>query len=80
MGVLPLQFREVENAESLGLNGYEAYTLEAVEHPRQELTVTARSEDGGLKSFAAIARLDTPVELDYYKNGGILHTVLRNLA
>ena len=80
MGVLPLQFKEGENAESLGLNGEEAYTLEAVEHPRQELTVTARSEDGGLKSFAAIARLDTPVELDYYKNGGILHTVLRNLA
>jgi aconitate hydratase len=80
MGVLPLQFREGENAESLGLSGEEAYTVETVEQPRQELTVTAVSEDGAEKRFTVIVRLDTAVELDYYRNGGILHTVLRNLA
>jgi aconitate hydratase len=80
MGVLPLQFKEGENAESLGLTGEEVYTVEAVERPRQELAVTAQSDGRAAKSFTVIARLDTPVELDYYRNGGILHTVLRNMA
>jgi aconitate hydratase len=80
MGVLPLQFKTGENAQSLGLTGEEIYTLETVEEPRQELGVHAVTEGGGEKNFAVIARLDTPVELDYYRNGGILHTVLRNMA
>jgi aconitate hydratase len=80
MGVLPLQFKEGENAESLGLTGEEVYTVEAVGQPRQELAVTAQSDGRAAKSFTVIARLDTPVELDYYRNGGILHTVLRNMA
>jgi aconitate hydratase len=80
MGVLPLQFREGENAESLGLSGEEVYAVEAADRPGQELTVTAAAQGGAGKSFTVIARLDTPVELDYYRNGGILHTVLRNLA
>jgi len=80
MGVLPLQFKERENADSLGLTGEEVYTVEAVERPRQELTVTVRTDGSAAGSFTVIARLDTPVELDYFRNGGILHTVLRNLA
>ena len=80
MGVLPLQFKEGENAESLGLTGEELYTVEAMERPRQELAVTAQSDRRAAKSFTVIVRLDTPVELDYYRNGGILHTVLRNMA
>jgi len=80
MGVLPLQFKEGENAEGVGLSGEEVYTVEAVDRPRQELTVSAESGGSAAKSFTVIARLDTPVELDYYRNGGILHTVLRNMA
>jgi aconitate hydratase len=80
MGVLPLQFKEGENAESLGLSGEETYTVQPVEQPRQLLTVTAVPEGGQEIRFEVIARLDTAVELDYYRNGGILHTVLRNLV
>jgi aconitate hydratase len=83
MGVLPLQFEEGENVESLGLTGEEVCTVEAVDRPRQELTVSAKVAAAGgstAKSFRVIARLDTPVELDYYRNGGILHTVLRNMV
>jgi len=80
MGVLPLQFREGENAESLGLSGEEIYTVEAVDRPRQELTISIVTGGGAEKRFTVIARLDTAVELDYYRNGGILHTVLRNMA
>jgi aconitate hydratase len=80
MGVLPLQFKGGQNAESLGLSGEEVYTLEAVERPQQELNVTVQSGGAAVKSFRVTARLDTPVELDYYRNGGILHTVLRNMT
>ena len=80
MGVLPLQFKDGENAESLGLTGEESYSLQAVEKPGQELTVSAATKDGAQKKFQVLSRLDTPVELDYYRNGGILHTVLRNMA
>jgi len=80
MGVLPLQFKDGENAESLGLTGEENYSLQAVEKPGQELTVSAAAKDGAQKKFQVLSRLDTPVELDYYRNGGILHTVLRNMA
>jgi aconitate hydratase len=81
MGVLPLQFQEGETAESLGLNGEEVYTIETVQKPRQELAVATQTGEGSsYKIFKVIARLDTPVELNYYRNGGILHTVLRNMA
>jgi aconitate hydratase len=83
MGVLPLVFRDGENAESLGLTGREMITIEGIDDnitARKELTVHASSDDGTVKTFTAIARLDTPVDVLYYKNGGILQTVLRNLV
>lgn len=82
MGVLPLVFKAGESADSLGLTGREIYDIlglsDAVQ-PRQALTVRATRPDGSSLTFEAIARLDTPVDVDYYKNGGILQTVIRNL-
>ncbi|MEE9309132.1 MAG: aconitate hydratase AcnA, partial [Spirochaetia bacterium] len=80
MGVLPLQFKKGENVESLGLTGEESYSVQSVEQPGQEHTVTAVTKEGAQKQFQVQSRLDTPVELDYYRNGGILHTVLRNMV
>ncbi len=80
MGVLPLEFVAGENAESLGLTGREVYDITGLSddlQPLQDVTVTATDEDGNVKSFSATVRIDTPVEIDYYRNGGILHTVLR---
>ena len=82
MGVLPLVFEPGQNAESLGLTGREVIDILGIVgdlQPRQKLTVRATREDGSVFEFQAIARLDTPVEVDYYRNGGILPTVLRNL-
>jgi aconitate hydratase len=82
MGVLPLQFMPGENVESLGLSGREVFTIEGLRDdmaPKSEVTVRARREDGSQLAFKAIARLDTPIEVNYYRNGGILHTVLRNM-
>ncbi|MEZ4390846.1 MAG: aconitate hydratase AcnA [Polyangiales bacterium] len=82
MGVLPLVFKPGENVESLGLTGRETFTIEGIDDEitaRKELTVRARRDDGSELVFGAIARLDTPVDVVYYKNGGILQTVLRNL-
>ena len=81
MGVLPLEFVDGENAESLGLTGREVYDITGLSddlQPLQDVTVTATDEDGNVKSFSATVRIDTPVEIDYYRNGGILHTVLRS--
>jgi aconitate hydratase len=83
MGVLPLQYEPGQSAESLGLTGREAFDvagLGAGLAPRMKVTVRAAREDGSVLAFGAIARLDTPVDVDYYRNGGILQTVLRNLA
>ncbi len=79
MGVLPLQFKEGEDARSLGLSGRERYTikLDDAVKPRQELSVEVTKEDGSKAQFTVICRLDTPVEIDYYRNGGILNFVLR---
>ncbi|MFW5684740.1 MAG: aconitate hydratase, partial [Spirochaetota bacterium] len=79
MGVLPLQFRDGETAKSLGLTGSESYEIRVDEsvRPKQDVTVTATAEDGSTIEFTAVCRLDSPVEIDYYRNGGILHTVLR---
>jgi aconitate hydratase len=80
MGVLPLQFRKRESAASLGLSGEEVYEIEPAAKPGQETLVTARDAAGKEKSFSVLARIDTDVELEYYRNGGILPTVLRGFA
>lgn len=83
MGVLPCVFKPGESAESLGLTGRETYDILGIDDdikPRQVLKVIATDENGSKKEFEVIARLDTPIDVDYYKNGGILQTVLRNLA
>ncbi len=81
MGVLPLQFKEGENADTIGLTGKESFDIMGIGNvtPGSDLIVKAKSEDGNIKSFKVIVRLDTPVDMKYYQNGGILHTVLRNL-
>jgi aconitate hydratase len=83
MGVLPLQYEGGQSAESLGLTGREVFDVEGLAEglaPRRRVTVKARREDGSVLTFTAVARLDTPVDVDYYRNGGILQTVLRNLV
>ena len=79
MGVLPLQFKEGEDAASLGLTGEERFTIHISDDvkPQETLTVDFEREDGTKGQFEVICRLDTRVEIDYYRNGGILHTVLR---
>ncbi|HEX5131043.1 MAG TPA: aconitase family protein, partial [Candidatus Krumholzibacteria bacterium] len=83
MGILPLQFAEGENAESLGLKGDETFGVTGLSDdvkPGATVTVTAQPARGAAKSFKARVRIDTPVEVDYYRNGGILRTVMRRLA
>jgi len=82
MGVLPLTFPEGENADSLGLDGTESFDIPASADlvPLSSIKVKATKENGEIIEFDAVVRLDTPVEVDYYRNGGILQTVLRNLA
>ncbi|WP_220192704.1 aconitate hydratase AcnA [Ktedonospora formicarum] len=82
MGILPLQFRPGESKESLGLTGHETYDILGIEQelkPRQTVTVKVTREDGSTFTFETIARLDSPIDVTYYKNGGILLTVLRRL-
>jgi aconitate hydratase len=81
MGVLPLQFADGEGAEQLGLSGRETYTFQIGDDlaPGQDVTVLVKAEDGDERRITARCRLDTPVEVEYYRNGGILHTVLRNM-
>ena len=82
MGVLPLQFQPGENRDTLGLTGRERYSILGIRdlQPRQTVTVVAREENGNEKRFTAIARIDTPVEAEYYRHGGILQMVLRQIA
>ncbi len=82
MGILPLQFKAGQTAESLGLTGHETLTIRGLGgdiKPRQDVTVEVERKDGSKGSFTATARLDTPVDINYYKNGGILQTVLRKM-
>src|SRR5688572_13586473 len=82
MGVLPLQFEAGQDAKSLGLTGKETYAIDGIASdlkPGKKMTVKVRSDDGQERSFTAIARIDTPNELDYYRHGGILQYVLRSL-
>ena len=80
MGVLPLQFKAGENAEALGLTGHEIYTIYVDDglQPRQEVHVDVTDAGGNTRTIVTACRVDTPVEVDYYRNGGILQTVLRN--
>ena len=83
MGILPLVYEPGQNAESLGITGRETFDVLGLTgelKPRQKVKVRATREDGSVLEFSVIARLDTPVDVDYYKNGGILQTVLRGLA
>jgi len=87
MGILPLQFEQGQNAESLGLTGEEVYDfpgitelLKAKFANGRTLTVKAKAADGTQKQFSARVRIDTPKEIEYYDNGGILQYVLRQLA
>jgi aconitate hydratase len=80
MGVLPLQFKEGESADSLGLDGSEVFNILVSDDlkPQQEVKVEAKKENGEIVEFTTVNRIDTPVEIDYYRNGGILHYVLRD--
>ncbi len=82
MGVLPLTFKNGETAQSLGLDGTETFDIAVDDNvkPRQDILVTATKKDGKIIQFPTTCRIDTPVEVDYYRNGGILHTVLRRMA
>jgi aconitate hydratase len=81
MGVLPLQFRDGEDAGTLGLDGTESYDIKGhTEAGSKTVTVTARPRDGAAIRFEARIRIDTPKERDYFEHGGILHYVLRQLA
>ena len=83
MGIIPLEFTNGETRQSHGLTGFEQYTIEGLSEsmsPRATLTVKAVGESGATRTFSVRSRIDTPEELNYYKNGGILPYVLRNLA
>ncbi|HSB82290.1 MAG TPA: aconitate hydratase AcnA [Candidatus Methylomirabilis sp.] len=83
MGILPLQFKTGQNAESLGLTGKEKLTIAGISGditPRQDVAVQVERPDGTKTSFVATVRIDTPVEITYYQNGGILQTVLRKMV
>jgi aconitate hydratase len=84
MGVVPLQFPAGESAASLKLDGTEVFDIEGVEKLNEGVTpktvkVTATRENGEKVVFDAVVRIDTPGEADYYRNGGILQYVLRNM-
>ncbi len=79
MGVLPLQFAKGKDAESLSLTGEETFDIESPEG-RREVQVTATKPDGSTVKFTARVRIDTPQEAEYFRHGGILHYVLRQLA
>jgi aconitate hydratase len=83
MGVLPLEFADGKSWESLGLTGEETFDIPDLSddmEPRSTIQVTATDDAGNVTKFDCVVRIDTPVELQYYRNGGILPTVLRNLA
>ncbi|MFK7770140.1 MAG: aconitate hydratase, partial [Mariniblastus sp.] len=82
MGILPLEFADGKSWKALGLTGKETFDIAGLSddlQPRSTIKVVANKEDGSQLEFDAVVRIDTPVEMDYYRNGGILQTVLRNL-
>jgi aconitate hydratase len=82
MGVLPLNFVDGQDADSLGLDGTETFDIAVDDElqPRQTVKVTATKQDGTRLEFDTVARVDTPIEVEYLRNGGILHYVLRRMA
>jgi aconitate hydratase len=83
MGILPLQYLPGQTRESLGLTGRETYAVSGIAaglQPKGRVAVTATDDSGKAITFETVCRIDTPVELDYYRHGGILQYVLRNLA
>ncbi len=81
MGVLPLQFQGDDSVRSLSLRGDEEFDIQGLDdlRPRQEVTLVIRRRDGGRKEVRLLSRIDTAIEVDYYRHGGILHYVLRDL-
>jgi len=82
MGVLPLQFKENENPEILGLTGRETYDVLGIDggvRPRQEVTIRVTREDGSQFEFQTVARIDSPIDVEYLESGGILQAVLRQM-
>ena len=82
MGIIPLQFKPGDSVDTLGLTGREVFYIDGLNNdlkPQSELTVRAVKPDGSEVKFQAIARLNTTIEIEYYRNGGILHTVLRKM-
>ncbi|MCF6767223.1 aconitate hydratase AcnA [Thiotrichales bacterium 19S11-10] len=81
MGVLPLQFKAGDSAKSLGLDGSESFSIKKLSSikPRSDVEVEAKKNDGSVIKFNVLARLDADIDVDYYKNGGILQTVLKNM-
>jgi aconitate hydratase len=81
MGILPLQYKDGDNAASLGLSGKEVFAIEGLgDGSASEVTVHAVADNGSEKTFQLRVRIDTPQEIEYYRHGGILHYVLRQLA
>ena len=80
--MLPLQFKKGEGRQSLGLTGRETLSIALTDDlkPLSTLKVVAQREDGSRFEFDVTCRIDTPVEVEYYRNGGVLHTVLRRMA
>jgi len=82
MGVLPLQFKGTDSAKSLGITGAESFDIEGLDgeiRPQQDLTLVVRAADGSEKRVAVLLRIDTAIEVDYFRHGGILPFVLRQL-
>jgi aconitate hydratase len=83
MGVLPLQFKDGKTRADLKLTGDETFDIAGIESglkPGMDLNVTLRRKDGTAETFTVLCRIDTLDEIEYYKNGGILHFVLRSIA
>jgi aconitate hydratase len=82
MGVLPLQFKGNDSVESLGIKGDEAFDVLGLDdiRPQQDVTLVIHRRDGTSQEVAVLSRIDTPIEVDYYKHGGILPYVLRELV
>ncbi|MDQ3517498.1 MAG: aconitate hydratase, partial [Gemmatimonadota bacterium] len=83
MGVIPLEFVNGETRNTLGLTGFESYEITGLSDdmkPRTRVTVQATAADGSVKQFHVLSRIDTPEEVTYYRHGGILQYVLRDLA
>ena len=80
MGILPLEYLAGEDSKALGISGFETFdiTIDEALEPGSVIPIQATHDDGKITLFDAVCRIDTPVELDYYRNGGILQTVLRS--